>query len=154
LLGFQNKFSFRFEGKGEYNFSTGTRYEGELKDGMFHGKGTLLFENGAKYEAVWNEGIAAEGKYIFPDGLKYAEKNWEYCDGYDRRFYTEICNGLKPAGRSQLTNNVPPREVPSNCYDCGDGFYNPESRIVNNYQGKFLRNAGKCLNSFCCCNVK
>lgn len=51
---------FRFEGKGVYNFSTGTRYEGDLKDGMFHGKGTLFFENGAKYDAVWEDGIAIE----------------------------------------------------------------------------------------------
>lgn len=46
-------------------------------------------------------------------------------------------------GRSQLSNDVPPRSIPENCYDCGDGFYNPESRIVNDYSGKFLRNAGK-----------
>jgi len=39
-----------------------------------------------------------QGKYTFADGLPYEEENWEYCDGYDRRFYTEIKNGLKPAG--------------------------------------------------------
>jgi hypothetical protein len=133
---------------------------------MFHGQGTLYFENGGKYTATWKEGIAIEvsssfnfkaknqisenlnyrlvkkGKYTFPDGLEFAEKDWEYCDGYDRRFFTEICDGLKPAGRSQLTNKVPPRTIPSNCYDCGDGFYNPETRVVNDYNGKFLRNAG------------
>lgn len=42
-----------------------------------------------------------QGKYTFADGLAYEEENWEYCDGYDRRFYTEICKGLKPAGTSQ-----------------------------------------------------
>lgn len=47
-----------------YNFSTGTRYEGELKDGMFHGRGTLFFENGAKYEATWEDGIAIEVNFI------------------------------------------------------------------------------------------
>ena len=50
----------RFDGKGKYNFPTGTHYEGELKDGMFHGKGTLHFENGGKYEATWVEGISIE----------------------------------------------------------------------------------------------
>ena len=45
-------------------------------------------------------------------------------------------------GRSQLTNNESPRKIPSNCYDCGDGFFNPETRIINDYNGKFLRNAG------------
>lgn len=47
------------------------------------------------------------------------------------------------SGRSQLSNDIPPKSIPENCYDCGDGFYNPETRIVNNYLGKFLRNAGK-----------
>lgn len=42
-----------------------------------------------------------QGKYTFADGLAYEEENWEYCDGYDRRFYTEICKGLKPAGTCQ-----------------------------------------------------
>ena len=51
---------FRFEPSGKYNFSTGTSYEGELKDGMFHGKGTLYFENGGKYEANWIDGIATD----------------------------------------------------------------------------------------------
>ena len=36
----------RFEGLGVYNFPTGSRYEGEFKDGMFHGKGKFcLFVN-------------------------------------------------------------------------------------------------------------
>lgn len=39
-----------------------------------------------------------QGKYTFADGLEYKDKKWHYCDGYDRRFYTEICSGLKPAG--------------------------------------------------------
>ena len=89
-----------------------------------------------------------QGKYTFPDGLDYDEKDWTYCDGYDRRFYTEICNGLKPAGRTQLTNIVPPRKIPEKCYDSGDGFYNPETRIVTSYSGKFLRNAGESLISY------
>ncbi|CAK8674025.1 unnamed protein product [Clavelina lepadiformis] len=131
----------RLEGKGTYTLPTETKYEGELKDGMFHGKGTLYFPNGSKYVANWCEGRAIGGKYTFADGLEYANEDWEYCDGYDRRFYTEICNGLKPAGRSQLTNRVPPREIPEGQYDCGDGFYNPTTRIVTDYSLRFLRNA-------------
>ncbi|KAK2152378.1 hypothetical protein LSH36_330g05036 [Paralvinella palmiformis] len=131
----------RMEGIGKYSFPTETRYEGEMKDGMFHGEGTLYFPNGSKYDAKWADGIAVKGKYTFADGLVFEEENWEYCDGYDRRFYTEIKNGLQPAGRSQLTNRVPPREIPDGCYDCGDGFYNPNTRVVQDYNFKFLRNA-------------
>lgn len=45
------------EGKGEYHFPTETRYEGDMKDGMFHGEGTLFFPNGSKYQANWDSGI-------------------------------------------------------------------------------------------------
>eukprot|EP00112_Aurelia_sp_Birch-Aquarium-sp1_P011406 Seg2398.6 transcript_id=Seg2398.6/GoldUCD/mRNA.D3Y31 product="MORN repeat-containing protein 5" protein_id=Seg2398.6/GoldUCD/D3Y31 len=135
----------RMEGNGEYYFpsSTQTKYVGEMNDGMFHGKGTLFFPDGSKYKGEWKNGkvVLNDGGYEFEDGLKYEAENWGYCDGYDRRFYTEICNGLKPAGRSQLTNTVPPRKIPEGCYDCGDGFYNPETRIVDSYEHKFIRNA-------------
>ncbi len=57
---FLNFCCLRFDGKGKYDFSTGTKYDGELKDGMMHGKGTLFFENGGKYEATWDNGIATE----------------------------------------------------------------------------------------------
>ena len=53
-------FCYRLEGKGVYTFPTDTRYEGELKDGMFHGTGTLYFPNGSKYEAMWENGLAVE----------------------------------------------------------------------------------------------
>lgn len=53
-------FSFRMEGKGEYTFPTGTRYVGEMKDGMFHGKGVLHFQNGSKYEAIWEKSKAKQ----------------------------------------------------------------------------------------------
>ncbi|XP_042193096.1 MORN repeat-containing protein 5 [Callorhinchus milii] len=131
----------RMEGHGKYTLPTDTIYEGGMKDGLFHGQGTLYFPNGSKYEAFWKNGVKLSGKYIFADGLKYSDEDWNYCDAYDRRFYTEICNGLKPAGRSQLTDLDPPRTIPEGCYDCGDGFYNPEERIVYDYNNKFLRNA-------------
>ncbi|XP_072514301.1 MORN repeat-containing protein 5 [Salminus brasiliensis] len=85
--------------------------------------------------------LVAQGQYTFSDGLQYQETDWDYCDGYDRRFHTERCCGLKPAGQSQLTNEDPPRLIPDGCYDCGDGFYNPDTRVVTDYEGSFLRNA-------------
>ncbi|XP_053138195.1 MORN repeat-containing protein 5 [Hemicordylus capensis] len=131
----------RLEGSGSYTLPTETKYVGEMKDGMFHGKGTLFFPSGSKYEGTWQFGKCTEGKYTFADGLEYKDKKWHYCDGYDRRFYTEICKGLKPAGISQLTNLDPPRAIPKGCYDCGDGFYNPKTRVVIDYEYRFLRNA-------------
>lgn len=40
-----------------------------------------------------------QGHYTFSDGLQYEETDWDYCDGYDRCFYTERRHGLKPAGK-------------------------------------------------------
>ncbi|XP_023386893.1 MORN repeat-containing protein 5 isoform X1 [Pteropus medius] len=132
----------RMEGSAEYILPTETRYVGEMKDGVFHGQGTLYFPSGSRYDAIWENGLATKGTYTFSDGLQYDGKNWHYCDSYDRRFYTEICHGLKPTGISQLTNVDPPRKIPEGCYDCGDGFYNPTTRIVKDYRNRFLRNAG------------
>ncbi|GAB0198536.1 MORN repeat-containing protein 5 [Grus japonensis] len=131
----------RMEGQGSYTLLTGTEYRGTLRDGMFDGEGELVFPNGGRYWAVWHRGVPTQGKYTFADGLKYKDKKWHYCDGYDRRFYTEICSGLKPAGISQLTNLDTPRKIPEGCYDCGDGFYNPETRVIVDYKLRFLRNA-------------
>ncbi|AWP15150.1 putative MORN repeat-containing protein 5 [Scophthalmus maximus] len=134
------------EGQAEYTFPTETKYEGEMKEGMFHGKGVLHFPNGSKHEATWENGKAIQGSFTFADGLQYHEQDWDYCDGNDRRFYSERCNGLRPAGESQLTDLHPPRVIPDSCYDCGDGFYDPTTRVITSYAGQFLRNAGgNCL---------
>jgi hypothetical protein len=111
----------------------------------FHGHGTLYFPSGGKCEGEWENGLFqggdSHGKCTFSDGLVYEPEDWSYCDVLDRRFYTEICHGLKPAGRSQLTNEKPSKEIPIGWYDCGDGLYNPENRVVYDYNHKFLRNA-------------
>uniref|UniRef100_A0A8C0M3E9 MORN repeat-containing protein 5 n=1 Tax=Canis lupus familiaris TaxID=9615 RepID=A0A8C0M3E9_CANLF len=136
----------RMEGEAEYILPTKTKYVGEMKDGMFHGQGTLYFPSGSRYDAIWEKGLVVKGTYTFSDGLQYDAEHWHYCDSYDRRFYTEICYGLKPAGISQLTNMDPPRKIPQGCYDCGDGFYNPTTRVVKDYRNRFLRNTAL---SFC-----
>jgi len=43
--------------------------------------------------------INFQGTYTFADGLEFKDKDWGYCDGYDRRFFTEVIGGLKPAGK-------------------------------------------------------
>ncbi|XP_076020284.1 MORN repeat-containing protein 5 [Genypterus blacodes] len=131
----------RMDGQVEYTFPTENKYVGETKNGMFHGQGVLHFTNGSKYEATWENGIAVKGSMTLSNGLEYKEHNWDYCDGYDRRFYSERCNGLKPAGDSQLTDLDPPRVIPDGCYDCEDGFYDPTTRVVTAYMGQFLRSA-------------
>ena len=83
--------------------------------------------------------------------MTYDAEDWKYCDGYDRRFYTETLHGLKPAGRSQLKDREPREQIPEDCYDVGDGIYNPVSRVVTDYHGEFVRNAGKHNHSISLC---
>mmetsp|Transcript_4690 Transcript_4690/g.6446 ORF Transcript_4690/g.6446 Transcript_4690/m.6446 type:complete len:169 (-) Transcript_4690:336-842(-) len=122
----------RFVGEGEYTYPDGTRYVGGFKNGEFHGKGTLYFENGA-YHAEWDEGKEVSGEYVFGDGLKYSRHDWPYCTPKDRRFFTEINNGIKPAGEMQLTNEDQPLEMPEGCFNAGDGYYNPTTHAVHKF---------------------
>ena len=45
------------------------------------------------------------------------------------------------AGEPQLTDSL--RVIPDGCYDCGDGFYDPNARVITDYEHHFLRNAGE-----------
>ena len=64
---------------------------------------------------------------------------------YNVYAFNMITKKIYSVGRSQLTNRIPPREIPSGCYDTGDGFYNPKTRVIVDYNMKFLRNAGKSI---------
>lgn len=142
--GFKNK---RMEGMGHYTFTSGSKYNGYFMDNMFHGQGTLYTSDGGKFGAVWDKGKCLGPNsddigYVFPDGLEHRTNNWNYCSASDRRFHLEKCTSLKPAGRTLLTNRSDNTlKVPLDWYDCGDGFYNPEKRVVYTYHNKFLRNA-------------
>jgi hypothetical protein len=41
---------------------------------------------------------------------------------------------IKPAGLLQHVNNPPAARVPLDCFDCGDGYYDPEERKVFAYE--------------------
>lgn len=117
----------RMEGFGTYRFPSGTVYKGFFLDGEFHGEGMLQYEDCGKYHATWEHGKVIEGRYVFADGLAYTsptQGDWAYCreDG-DRRFYSELVEGLRPAGDAQLTNAHPPPHIPPNTYDVGDGYF-------------------------------
>mmetsp|Transcript_1675 Transcript_1675/g.3587 ORF Transcript_1675/g.3587 Transcript_1675/m.3587 type:complete len:186 (+) Transcript_1675:225-782(+) len=124
-----------FEGFGTYTYPNGVRYEGEFSRGEFHGKGTLVYPNGGKYKATWERGKMLEGEYEYYDGLKYDFDNWNYCTPNDRRFYTEIKEGLRPAGDTLIVNQAEgPKKIPPGTYDVGEGYYDPVPRRVYDYE--------------------
>lgn len=49
------------------------------------------------------------------------------------RFTIEHNKGLKPAGESYTTADQPPREIPEGYYDTGDGYFDPETKVVFKY---------------------
>ncbi|CAK0905166.1 unnamed protein product [Prorocentrum cordatum] len=118
-----------FEGEGRFKFPNGVVYEGEFRKGEFHGEGALVYPNGGRYQARWERGYAVEGKYLFKDELLYEDpdKNWQYVSQGDRRFYTEVRQGLNPAGKTLLTNEAAPPPIPKGTYDYGSGYFDPKS---------------------------
>ena len=126
-----------FEGKGRFRFPSGVIYEGEFHKGEFHGKGTLIFTNGGKYKATWNRGKAVDGEYEYYDGLIYDSQNWNYCQIPDRRFYTEIKEGLRPAGATLMVNDAKgPKNMAPGTYDVGEGYYDRNKNMVYSYEGE------------------
>ncbi len=112
----------------------GSRYEGEFKNGEFHGVGTLFFPEG-KVEGTWANGKQMEGKFTFVDGLEYAENNWKYCAGSDRRFFSEKISsqGIKAAGELSYHDTGIPRVIPVGYYDTGNGIYTPATDQITAY---------------------
>mmetsp|Transcript_47115 Transcript_47115/g.143170 ORF Transcript_47115/g.143170 Transcript_47115/m.143170 type:complete len:186 (-) Transcript_47115:166-723(-) len=124
-----------YEGQGKFKFPNGVVYEGEFRKGEFHGTGALVYPNGGRYKARWERGYAVEGCYVFNDGLLYEDRNWQYLSQGDRRFYTEVLEGLQPAGKTLLTNEKVPPSIPKGSYDYGSGFYDPQEGKVMSYTG-------------------
>eukprot|EP00435_Cladocopium_sp_Y103_P006479 s1603_g2.t1 len=108
-----------YEGEGKFTFPNGVVYVGQFRKGEFHGQGALVYPNGGRYQATWERGYAVEGRYVFNDGLLYEDRNWQYVSQGDRRFYTEVKEGLKPAGETLLTNEKVPPPIPKGTYDYG-----------------------------------
>lgn len=118
-------------GKGTYKFPHGVIYNGEFnKNNEFHGSGLMIYPNGSRIEGYWNNGKLITGvisteRFVYDEG---------YCRMPDRRFEIEIETALEPAHQEYLTNRVSPRVIPEECYDSGDGFYDPKKRVVINYE--------------------
>jgi curved DNA-binding protein CbpA len=65
-------FEDMFEGQGSYTFANGNKYTGEFKDNIITGKGTSQYANGDIYNGNWlNDKRHLQGTYIFANGDKY-----------------------------------------------------------------------------------
>ena len=107
----------------------------------FHGRGRLHFPGKGTYVGEWENGNVVSGTYVFSDELEFAEKDWQYLNESDRRFYSEIREGIAGGACVQLTNHGSVPDIPLGCYDVGDGYLNPAERQVYSYNGDVLRTA-------------
>jgi len=80
------------------------------------------------------------GKFLFEDGLHYERRKWEYCSpNGDRRFHREIEENVPQMGPLLYdTANPHPPPLPVGCYDCIEGFMNPEDHGIYSYEDKAL----------------
>ena len=54
---------YKIEGKGEYTYQDGEKYEGEFKNGIREGFGKYFYNNGDRYEGDFKNGVR-DGKGI------------------------------------------------------------------------------------------
>lgn len=66
----------------------------------------------------------------FSDGLKYETDDWIYCKNMDRRLKECRFFGI-PNFKKIMENLI---DIPKNCYDMGEGFYNSKNRTIINYK--------------------
>lgn len=84
-------------------------------------------------------GKLKSGDYYYFDDLNFVEKEWDYCVGNDRRFNYERNNGIRPAGQTQLVNNIQgEHSIPPGTYDTGDGYFDPIRSAVLSYNSKSI----------------
>ena len=86
-------------GRGIFTFNDGSKYVGTFHDGSFHGHGIIFYppnDGGGQFRGTWDLGDCVDGEYIFSDGLKFSETEWEYSTERDRRLWDEYLTFIKP----------------------------------------------------------
>jgi len=87
-------------GFGEYEFSDGTSYKGEWKDGKYHGKG--IFSDSAgddKYKGKWKNGkMHGQGVRIYYDGVQERKLKGEFKDNSLHGLGSEKTKNWKRSG--------------------------------------------------------
>ena len=53
-----------------------------------------------------------------------------------RTLQVSILDTIKPAGELQYTARVPAPELPKDCYDVGNGYFDPKNGSIHDYATK------------------
>jgi hypothetical protein len=109
---------------------------GSFVNGEFHGEGTLRVKGG-RFVGTWEHGRLVKGNFVFEDGLAYVrdEAKWSYCQEGDRRFYSEVIEGVLMEGPYKYpTASARPPPLPEGCYDVIEGYYDPETLSIRDFE--------------------
>ena len=59
-------------GQGTYTFASGDKYVGEWKNFLYHGHGTSIYADGSKYIGEYKDGVHhGQGTYTWANGAKF-----------------------------------------------------------------------------------
>jgi hypothetical protein len=80
---------YSYSGEGTYFDRDGSKYDGQIVNGLKNGFGRILYPNGGTYEGSWRHGIfSGMGTSTWPDGLKYVGwHDYDQRNGYGKMFY-------------------------------------------------------------------
>ncbi|EGR28379.1 protein kinase domain protein [Ichthyophthirius multifiliis] len=76
-------------------YNNGSKYEGEVKNGLRDGKGKYYYNNGGYYEGQWKDGqMNGQGTLYFPDGQTAYDGQWrnDKFQGYGVLYNNTIIN--------------------------------------------------------------
>ncbi|EAR99464.1 protein kinase (macronuclear) [Tetrahymena thermophila SB210] len=77
------------------NYKNGSRYEGEVRNGVRDGKGKYYYNNGGYYEGSWKDGkMNGQGTLYFPDGSTAYDGSWR--DDQFHGYGTLYNNSVQP----------------------------------------------------------
>ncbi|XP_031842598.1 MORN repeat-containing protein 5 [Nomia melanderi] len=122
------------DGIGRYVSPHDVKLEGEFRKDTFHGHGTAYWPCGQRMDGVWSRGECKENRYNFTDGLIFLKNGWKYCKFPDRRYYTCLKYGLRPAGATLRIDKEKGTTIPTFDYDAGIGIFNPRTHCIASYR--------------------
>lgn len=97
---------------------------------QFHGKGKIIFPCGSIINGTCINGNSKDLSMTFSDGLKYETDDWIYCNKKDRRL--KECRFFGITHFKKYNENL--IDIPKNCYDTGEGFYNSNTGTLLDYK--------------------
>ncbi len=140
-----------FHGSGTLFYPNGSKYVAKWERGkLVPSSGVFYFPDNLPYGSTKENifllppsdsgsGSDADAAQAKLGDLDWRAAEWKYCTPSDRRYWSEIQNGIQVNRSVQLTDRTPPPRLPLGCLDVGDGYLVEAEKRVYHYNGLFNR---------------